>query len=75
MFLFNDKIFHNIFFRTKNKMYDMKNLYWIRIGYIFSIQSISWWNKRFEGKGAPSFLRLKANGLTYKLPVVPSSIK
>ncbi len=32
-------------------------------------------NIRLEGKGAPSFLRLKANGVTYKLPVVPSSIK
>ena len=30
---------------------------------------------KIEGKGAPSFLRLKANGVIYKLPVVPGSIK
>lgn len=30
---------------------------------------------RVEGMGAPSFLRLKANGVIYKLPVIPSSIK
>jgi hypothetical protein len=29
---------------------------------------------KVEGMGAPSFLRLKAAGVTYKLPVVPGSI-
>lgn len=27
------------------------------------------------GSGAPSFLRLKADGVTYKLPVIPGSVK
>lgn len=30
---------------------------------------------KVTGMGAPSFLRLKGNGTTYKLPVVPGSVK
>ena len=47
---------------------------WAKINYIPS-EAYLGGTIEIEGMGAPSFLRLKGNGVTYKLPVVPGSIK